>query len=109
MKNVALGLSDEDMENLAAYFASLQPISAGGDSELARIGEKQSAMCLGCHGTGAKGKGQFPRLAGQHPAYLVKQLIAFKTGQRKSNPMAAVTAKLSEQDIEVLAAYFGSL
>lgn len=109
MKNMAQGLSDDDMANLAAYFAAQAPKSAGGDPDLAKAGEAKSAMCLGCHGAGAKGNGQFPRLAGQHPDYIAKQLTGFKDGTRKGSPMSAVAANLSKDDIKALAAYFGSL
>ncbi|CCE22811.1 c-type cytochrome [Methylotuvimicrobium alcaliphilum] len=109
MKNMAQGLSDEDMTDLAAYFSSLQPRTAVVDPKLAELGEKQSAMCLGCHGKGAEGRMQFPRLAGQHPDYLAKQLKAFKSGTRKGSPMNAIAKNLSEEDIEALAAYLGSL
>lgn len=109
MKSMAEQLSDADMENLAAFFASVSPAKAGGDAALAKIGETKAAMCLGCHGDKAQGNGQFPRLAGQLPDYLSKQLHDFKDGTRKSGSMKAIAATLSEEDIKALAAYFAGL
>lgn len=109
MQPMAAGLTDDDINNLAAFFSSQKPVKAGGDPALAKAGEAKVGMCLGCHGATASGNGQFPRLAGQHPDYLVQQLKAFKAGSRKSGPMQAITANLSEADFKALAAYLGSL
>jgi len=109
MQSMAANLSDDDINNLAAYFSSQKMASAGGDPTLAQSGKEKAGMCFGCHGTSAEGKGQFPRLAGQHPDYLVAQLKSFKEGSRISGPMQAVTASLAEEDYSALAAYFGSL
>lgn len=109
MQSMTANLSNEDIANLAAYFSSQKPVKAGGDPALAKSGEAKASMCLGCHGSTAAGNGQFPRLAGQHPDYLVQQLKAFKDGSRKSGPMQGIAANLSEDDFKALAAYFGSL
>jgi cytochrome c553 len=109
MQPMAANLSDDDINNLAAYYSSQPPVSAGGDPTLAKSGQTRASMCLGCHGSSAEGNGQFPRLAGQHPNYLVKQLSNFKEGVRKSGHMQAIAGTLSEDDMKALAAYFGSL
>ncbi|HEY8037267.1 MAG TPA: c-type cytochrome [Methylobacter sp.] len=109
MQSMAANLNNDDINNLAAYFSSQPPAKTGGDQTLAKSGESKAGMCLGCHGAKAEGNGQFPRLAGQHPEYIVQQLKAFKEGSRKSGPMQAITANLSEADFKALAAYFGSL
>lgn len=109
MQSMAANLSDGDINNLAAYYSSLPSVSAGGDPTLAKSGQTKASMCLGCHGTSAEGNGQFPRLAGQHPDYLVKQLSSFKEGVRKNGHMQAIAGTLSEDDMKALAAYFGSL
>lgn len=109
MQSIVANLNNDDINNLAAYFSSQQPVKAGGDPALAKAGESKAAMCLGCHGAKAEGNGQFPRLAGQHPEYLAQQLKAFKEGSRKGGPMQAIAANLSEADFKALAAYFGSL
>ncbi len=109
MQSMAANLSNDDIDNLAAYFSSQPPVSAGGDPDLAKTGKAKASMCFGCHGSAAAGNGQFPRLAGQHPEYLIKQLNSFKAGVRKNGPMQAVAGSLSEDEIKSLAAYFGSL
>ncbi len=109
MNSIAKDLDDDDVQNLAAYFASLPAKSAGGDAEQAKIGKDKVGMCLGCHGDKLQGKGQFPKLSGQQPQYLSKQLQDFKTGARKAGPMNALAQNLSEDDIKALAAYLGSL
>ncbi len=109
MKAIAADLGDSDMGNLATYFASLPGKSAGGDTELAKVGKDKVGMCMGCHGDKLQGKGQFPKLAGQHPQYLSKQLQDFKSGARKAGHMNAVAQNLSEDDIKAIAAYLGSL
>lgn len=109
MNPMAENLSDGDMQNLAAYFASLPAKAAGGDAALVTQGKPKAAMCMGCHGEQLQGKGQFARLAGQHPQYLEKQLKAFKSGERKAGPMNALAQSLSDEDIKALAAYLGTL
>lgn len=76
---------------------------------MAKSGQPKAAMCLGCHGESGAGNGQFPRLAGQQPDYLVKQLSNFKEGSRKNGHMQAIAGAISEDDMKALAAYFGSL
>ena len=109
MKAIAEGLSDADIQNIAVYFASLPGKSTGGDAALAKAGKDKAAMCMGCHGNKLQGNGQFPKLAGQHPKYLVKQLNDFKKGHRKGGAMNAITQNLSEDDIKALSEYLGSL
>jgi len=109
MNAMAKDLTEADIQNLAAYFASLPGKSAGGDAALAEKGKEKAAMCMGCHGQTFKGNGQFPKLAGQHPDYLAKQLLAYKAGERKAGPMNALAKSLDDDDIKALAEYLGSL
>ncbi len=109
MNNMAASLSDSDIKNLAEFFATQKGDPAGGDPELAKKGKEKVTMCLGCHGNQAQGRGQFPKLAGQHPKYLAKQLTAFKEGTRQGGPMNAIAKNLSDQDIKEISAYLGSL
>jgi len=109
MQSMAINLRSNDIENLAEFYASLPPVSAGGEPALAKSGQTKATLCLGCHGSEAEGSGQIPRLAGQHPGYLERQLNYFKTGVRKSEHMEVIAENLTEADIKELAAYFGSL
>lgn len=72
-------------------------------------GKAKAASCAGCHGEdGNSAMPGFPKLAGQHKGYLVKQLQAFKGGTRLSPMMAPLAAGLDDQSIEEIAAYYAS-
>lgn len=74
-----------------------------------KAGEAASQTCAACHGAGGQStNAQFPKLAGQHPEYLVKALSDYKTGARKNPIMAGQAAALSRQQMEDLAAYFAA-
>lgn len=63
--------------------------------------------CAACHGpTGNSPDPQFPKLAGQNPNYLYRQLWAFKTGQRPSEVMNPIAASLSNAQIQAVADFF---
>ncbi|MCF6203020.1 MAG: cytochrome c4 [Methylococcaceae bacterium] len=109
MQGMAANLNETDIKNIAAYFSNLSSESAGGDSSLTKKGQDKFAMCAGCHGAKAQGRSNFPKLAGQQPEYLKKQLLNFKNGSRKGGPMNAIVSSLSEQDMNEIAAYLGSL
>ncbi len=73
-------------------------------------GKAKSAVCAACHGAnGISPSPLWPNLAGQKEAYLVKQIKAFKNGERKDPSMAPMVAGLTDADIENLAAYYASL
>lgn len=73
-------------------------------------GKRASATCIGCHGeTGVSTNSLWPNLAGQKKDYLVKQLNAFRSGERKDVMMAPMAQMLSEADVENVASYFSSL
>ena len=109
MNGLAKGLQDNEIENLAAYFSSLPSKSAGGDAGLAETGKAKAGMCMGCHGNQLQGNGPMPKLAGQQPQYISKQLGDFKSGSRKAGQMNAIAKSLSDEDIKALAEYVGSL
>lgn len=82
------------------------PVLAAGSKE---AGQAKSATCMACHGMdGNSANPEWPSLAGQHPSYIVKQLRHFKAGERQNPLMTPMAAILSDQDMEDLAAYFGS-
>jgi cytochrome c553 len=75
-------------------------------------GRQKTQMCAGCHGiegwrTAYPEVYPVPRIAGQHPAYLVKALQAYKSGERNHPSMRAIAASLSDKDMADLAAYYG--
>ena len=123
MAGMVASLSTEDMQNLAAYFATQKAKPrAARDAALARQGEsiyrggivaKGVPACAGCHApNGAGMPAQFPRLAGQHAEYTALQLKAFRDGQRANDPaqmMRGVAAKMSDQEITAVSEYIAGL
>ncbi len=73
----------------------------------AKQGKTQAASCAGCHGEdGNSMVSSFPKLAGQHQSYLIKQLQAFKDGSRNAPMMAPLAMGLTPEAIENIAAYY---
>lgn len=96
---------------LIAVFASSVAVaneSSKGDIEK---GKAVSATCAGCHGTdGNSANPAWPKIAGQGEAYLVKQLVDFRTGKRNDATMTAMANGIaSEEDVHNLSAYYASL
>ena len=123
MAGMVANLSEDDMKNLAAYFAS-QKAKPGvaRDAKLVKQGEaiyrggvaaKGVPACASCHApNGAGMPAQFPRLAGQHAEYTSGQLKAFRAGQRANDAaqmMRGVAAKLSDQEIAAVSEYISGL
>lgn len=80
-----------------------------GDASRGKIRSK-AELCQECHGETGQGTAEhYPKLAGQWPAYIAKQLLDFQSGARKNEIMTAMAADLSRQDIADIAAYFSSV
>lgn len=74
-------------------------------------GKTKSAVCAACHGpdgNGSPANAAWPKLAGQNPEYIQKQIADFKSGARTDPTMAPMAAPLSPEDVADLAAYFSS-
>jgi len=70
------------------------------------------AMCIGCHGipgykTAFPDVYHVPKIAGQQPGYIVNALRAYKSGERSHPSMRGIAASLSEEDMKLLADYYG--
>jgi len=108
-------LSTRDMLDLAEYFAAQKPKPIAFKADAARVarGKKKAdeVLCTMCHLGGMKGQNEIPRVAGQHPEYVIKQLKAFKARTRNNDAgsMTSVAQTVTEQDIEDLAHYISSL
>jgi cytochrome c553 len=116
-------LSDDDMKNLAAWFASQKatPAVAKDESKIAlgqklwRQGDFKKGIpaCAGCHGPAGAGlPAQYPRLAGQFPEYTEAQLKTFRTEERNNDPeqmMRMIAAKMSDPEIKAVAEYAAGL
>ena len=82
------------------------PVFAAGD---ANAGQTKSAICAACHGAdGNSLVASFPKLAGQQPGYIAKQLADFKSDTRVDATMKGMVAALSEQDMLDLDAFYAS-
>lgn len=87
-------------------FISAYSYAAGGDPA---NGKTLSQTCAACHSVDGNSINPiWPKLAGQHASYIVKQLKDFKNGNRVNDQMTAMVAPLSEQDMEDLGAYYAS-
>jgi cytochrome c553 len=99
-------LSDQDIEDVAAYFSSLATIKPGGNG-IGTTPAKVTALCRACHGKDGVGTtGQFPTLAGQHEDYLKQALIEYQRGERKNVLMATFAPRLTADDIVEIAKYY---
>jgi cytochrome c553 len=117
-------LTDAQIKGLAAYFSSQRPtvnamasappaerVAAGREIFTKGVPGHNIPPCSTCHGPSAQGHDTFPRLAGQHEDYLVKQLTVFKkTNERPSGAvMKTVAHDLTADNIRAVAAYLQSL
>jgi len=126
MSSMVIGLSKEDISDIAAYFSSqtLQPASTDAKAAIdIALGKKiykggntynGVPACAGCHGPNGVGNAPavFPRISGQKIEYLVKTLNDFRTGSRANDPneiMRNIATKLSDREIKAVAAYVSSL
>lgn len=123
MTPLVANLSDQDIEDLAAYY-SRQPLAQGSTPEkylkrgeqLYRGGDfsKHIAACIACHGPKGTGNAQagFPVLSGQHAQYTVLELQAFKDKKRSNDLnsiMRDLSARMSPEDMEAVANYISGL
>lgn len=94
---------------LIAVFSLLMGVNATAVAGDAAAGEAKSAMCAACHmPDGNSLVGEFPKIAGQHAEYIVKQLAEFKSMERKNDIMFGMVAALSEEDMADLAAFYAA-
>ena len=123
MAGMVAALSDDDMRNVAAWFASqkAKPAVARDQSKIAlgqqlwRQGDFKKGIpaCAGCHGpAGAGMPAQYPKLAGQFPEYTEAQLKAFRVNERANDPeqmMRTIAAKMSDVEIKAVSEYAAGL
>ncbi|MDZ4141647.1 MAG: c-type cytochrome [Methylotenera sp.] len=90
-------------------FASTQLIAAEVAVEKQTVAQVVSTVCAACHGNdGNSVITANPKLAGQHPEYLVKQLTEFKSGKRANAVMTGMAAMLSDDEMKEVATYFAT-
>ena len=96
----------------SGFIAYVPPGSIAKGEALVKTGAGKTTQCAACHGDGLKGKGAVPRLAGQHPLHIARQLFDIRHGSSAGEgvaPMKSVVANLSEDDIIAISSYLGSL
>ncbi|MBO1537892.1 c-type cytochrome [Pseudomonas sp. OA65] len=126
MTGLLTNLSDQDLEDIAAYFASQKGSVGAADPKLVARGEalfrggdleKGLPACTGCHSPDGKGNAAagFPHLGGQHAQYIGKQLTDFRKeeGGRANDgdamTMRTIARKLSDEDIAAVSSYIQGL
>jgi len=119
MWGVAAQLDEPMIAALAHYFAAQKPApGTPGDATLMAKGKdlfdkgipaRGIPACATCHGTNAQGNGAFPRLAGQHAAYLAKQLEWIQSIARKAPVMHGIVQDMSKEEMEAVSIYLQSL
>ncbi|MET0984932.1 MAG: cytochrome c [Steroidobacteraceae bacterium] len=116
-------LSDQDIQDLAAYYS--KQARRGGEADSSKValgqriyrgGDKARGVpaCLACHGPNGGGNGPagYAAIGGQHATYLAAQLRAYKTGTRQTDPnqmMRNVASALSDEQIDAVASYVQGL
>jgi len=115
MSAIAAGLERDDMMALGNFFAAQKPLPIAFKADAARVdaGRKVSdaVLCPMCHLGGFVGQNEIPRVAGQYPQYIKKQLEDFKAKRRTNDAgnMTSVAGTLSGEDIENLSQYIANL
>ena len=123
MAPMAIGLSDQDIADLAAYYASLKPEIGQTRPESLELGEyiyrtgdatKGLAACMACHGPAGTGNpaANYPRINAQHAEYTELQLKAFKAEERandRNGIMRDIAGRMSNDSIEAVADYLQGL
>jgi len=115
MWGMASQLDDATIEALAAYYAAQKPAPSarGGSAEAVRgrdiyehgVAAQGVPPCSACHGPDAHGLQDFPRLAGQHGQYVLKQLASFQSSMRNVAIMHGVAQNLNLGDMNAVAAF----
>jgi len=115
MWGMAAELDDDTVAALAAYYAAQKP-AAGPRADAAAVSRGREIYqngitaegvpaCSSCHGSDAHGQQEFPRLAGQHEQYVLKQLASFQSNMRKVAVMHGVAQNLRVPEMESVAAF----
>ena len=121
MKGFAGTLSEEDIRNVTAFYASKgakpgfaknkDTVKLGEKIYRAGIADKAVPACAGCHSPNGAGiPAQYPRIGGQHGDYTEAQLVAFRAGTRaNSAQMTVIAEKLSDREVKAVADYIAGL
>jgi len=114
LRDIATQMSEADLRNVAAYFASLPPVPSSATQDVKQTspyetGKALAASCAKCHGEDGNAKTPgTPTLAGQQPHYLAAAILEYHRDDRKKTSMKAVTLDSDRLDVEKLALYFAA-
>ena len=127
MKPMVMNLSEQDILNVSAFYAKQQAKSGeanpkqndpvlGGKIYRGGLVDKKIPACMSCHGPSGAGIpgggteiGAYPRLGGQHMAYVVDQMKAYKSGQRKNAIMEDIAKRLTEEELNAVSNFIQGL
>ena len=123
MSAMVLNLSEQDMQDISAWYSSQQVTLQGADPKFVELGESlyragnkelAVAACSACHSPTGRGNAPagFPSLGGQHAEYTLQQLKDFRAGVRQndeSSMMRMVVERLTDRELEALASYVSGL
>jgi len=121
MNGMAAPLSEEDIRNVSAFYASKSAkpgfakskdtVALGEKIWRGGIAERNVPACAACHGPAGSGiPAQYPRIGGQHGDYVEAQMVAFRSGARaNSAQMTAVAAKMNDKEIKAGSDYAAGL
>ncbi len=105
MHQQAASLSDQDIEDIATYFAA--SVLAPSAPTVGTPPPKVAQLCVACHGTNGVGvMGSYPTLAGQHADYLARALDEYKKGDRKNPVMPSFMSSVTEPEIQQIAEFY---
>lgn len=123
MSSMVEAINETDIDDIAAYFSAQQRRMNNKNASVSITGkkifqhgasERAIPACATCHGPAGTGNAdrKYPLLAGQHKAYLLKTLNAFRNHSRSNDPnriMQMIAEKLTDKEIDAIASYLSSL
>jgi cytochrome c553 len=125
MTPFAVGLSEQDIADIAAFYEAQTPVPRGADPELVSLGERiyrggiaerGVAACIACHGPSGQGNPltPYPVISGQHATYAFNTLRQYAAGERRSDQalgqvMRDIAAALREDEMRAVASYMQGL
>ncbi|MDH3714618.1 MAG: cytochrome c4 [Gammaproteobacteria bacterium] len=123
MAPMVANLSDQDIADIAAFYASRERSFSVASEELVERGEaiyrggisgSSVGACIGCHGPRGAGNpaAKFPAVSGQHAQYLAAQLMKFRSGERSNDPnrmMRNIANRMTDAEIQAVTSYMAGL
>lgn len=123
MTTIAAGMTPQDIQNVALYLSHQKldwtkaatathaaTVDLGQHIWRAGIADRNVPACASCHSANGAGvPGEFPRLAGQHPEYILEQLKLFRSGDRKNAIMQDIASRMTDPDLAAVADYAAGL